>query len=427
MNDQQHRMSRDRFIALARGSADLAAIDGLVAAQSSKHMILVSAIAAMAREEGGLGDGIALEGSRLLAQVQDRARTAAEEVISHPSVGMWALQTLRGGGAAPGARPSGLAGVAAAAAIKAGTDSEIEVPVINGSVTLPSLGVATAEGDTAIVRTAAAQIRSGGLVVEARPGQPGWRELRRVRMGDHSVLIDDLDPFRLSAPECDRTSRLEASQLADFSAMLGSAWSVLSAASAAEISAIVRVIVPFLAPRTGYVSTSSALAFGTVGMSRQPDPYTCAETLVHETQHLKLSALLDLVVLTQPDDGRRYYAPWRVDPRPASGLLQGAYAFFGVSGFWREQRALAPESQVRQRAEGEFARWRDGAARVAETLLSCGQLTAAGTVFVAEMADVLNAWCREPVDPEALAAARLEAERHRARWRSDHGDPDQPQ
>ena len=68
-------------------------------------------------------------------------------------------------------------------------------------------------------------------------------------------------------------------------------------------------------------------------MSRQPDKYTCAETLVHETQHLKLCALLDLVTLARPDDGRRYYAPWRPDPRPAGGLLQGAYAFLGVSGF----------------------------------------------------------------------------------------------
>jgi hypothetical protein len=40
----------------------------------------------------------------------------------------------------------------------------------------------------------------------------------------------------------------------------------------------------------------------------------------------------------RPDDGQRYYAPWRADPRLASGLLQGTYAFLGVSGFWRCQR-----------------------------------------------------------------------------------------
>ena len=52
-------------------------------------------------------------------------------------------------------------------------------------------------------------------------------------------------------------------------------------------------------------------------------------TLVHEFQHSKLSAMLDLVPLTDPDDHGRYFAPWRVDPRPLAGLLQGVYAFVG--------------------------------------------------------------------------------------------------
>jgi uncharacterized protein len=155
-------------------------------------------------------------------------------------------------------------------------------------------------------------------------------------------------------------------------------------------------------------------------MSRQPDRYTCAETLVHETQHLKLCALLDLVPLTRPDEGQRYYAPWRTDPRPAGGLLQGAYAFLGVSGFWRGQRETAPDARVRLRAEAEFARWRDGAALVADTLLDSGQLTAAGQSFVGEMARVLAAWQRESVADEALAVARRKARRHRTQWQADN-------
>jgi HEXXH motif-containing protein len=421
MNDQHHQMPREQFAALARGGADLDAIHRLVAAQRSKHVILVGAVRGMAGAGRSPDDGVALAGSRLLARVQDRAPTAAEEVIGHPSVGAWALQTLRGDQMAPGARPSGLAGVAAAAAIRAGLDAEIEVPVVNGTVMLPSLGAAKAEGDTAVIHTGRAQIRSGGLLVEARPGKPGWRELRGVAVGGRNILVDDLDPFRLSAPECEQTGRLDASQLADFTTMLHRGWRVLSPASAAEISAIVRVIVPFQAPASGYASTSSSQAFGALGMSRQRDPYTCGETLVHETQHLKLCALLDLVALTEPDDGRRYYAPWRADPRPASGLLHGAYAFFGVSCFWRGQHALAPEPRIRLHAESEFARWREGAALAATTLLSCGRLTDAGAYFVGEMADVLDAWCREPVSEDALGLARQEADRHLAQWQSDNG------
>jgi HEXXH motif-containing protein len=424
MNGSHHAMPREQFIALARGRADLGAIHQLVAAQYSKHLILVGAVGEMAKAERRPDDDIALAGYELLDRVRGRVPAAVEEVISHPSVGAWAWATIRGG---EGARPSGLAAVAAAAAIKAGLDVEIEVPVINGSVTLPSLGTAQAAGDTAVIRTGAAQVHSAGLVVQARPGQPGWRELRRVAVGDRTILIDDLDPFRLSAPECEQTGRLDAARLADFTAVLRRAWAVLSPARAREISAIVRVIVPFQAPDPGYASTSSPQAFGALGMSCQRDPYACGETLVHETQHLKLSALLDLVELTEPDDGRRYYAPWRPDPRPASGLLQGAYAFFGVSGFWREQRAMAPGPRIRQRAESEFAHWREGAALTAKTLLSCGRLTTAGTDFVGEMTEVLEAWCREPVSEDALARAHRKADRHRAQWQSDNGQAGQEQ
>jgi uncharacterized protein len=144
---------------------------------------------------------------------------------------------------------------------------------------------------------------------------------------------------------------------------------------------------------------------------------------VHEAQHLKLSALLDLVTLTRQDDGRRYYAPWRTDPRPASGLLQGAYAFLGVCGFWRHQRQMAADAAIRQRADAEFARWRAGAARVTKTLLSSGQLTPAGRDFVQEMTGVLEPWLREPVPHDALAIAKRETQEHLARWQAANQTP----
>lgn len=179
---------------------------------------------------------------------------------------------------------------------------------------------------------------------------------------------------------------------------------------------MVKVIVPWQSPESGHVSVSSPQVFGSVAMSRQPDKYSCAETLVHETQHLKLCALLDLVALTWPDRGRRFYAPWRPDPRPASGLIQGAYAYLGVSGFWREQRLAAPEPEIRRRGHSEFARWRDGAATVAQTLLGSGQLTDAGVTFVEAMLKVLDEWRHEPVPPDALTVARDKSDRHLAQW-----------
>lgn len=427
MNDatqiKSHVLSSGQFAALAQGRGGSAGVDAvaqLVAAQRSKHLILVAAVGDMARRGDSPGDRIAVAGYELLARVRRQDPAVAEQVICYPSVGAWALHILQGNQAIPGALSSGLATVAAAAAIKAGIDAEIEVPIVNGTVVLPSLGVADARGYTAVVSTKNAEIRSGDLRVEARTGESGWQDLRHARVGSLDVIIDDLDPLRMPSTDGEPTSRLTPTQVTEFASSLSDAWDVLPSPSAEQIAAIIRVVVPYQAPESGRVSTSSPQSFGAVAMSRQPDKYACAETLVHETQHLKLCALLDLVALTRPDDGQRFYAPWRTDPRPASGLLQGAYAYLGVSGFWREQRWVAPELSVRQRAQAEFAQWREGAARVVGTLLSSGQLTTAGRDFVGEMADVLNAWQQEPVPGDALAVARRKADRHLARWQADN-------
>jgi uncharacterized protein len=416
-----HSLNAEQFAALAQGGGDAATIGQLVAAQGSKHLILLGKVKELAQHADRPDGAIAMAGFRLLAHVQRRDAAAAAKVIGYPSVGAWALHVIRANGASAQARPGGVAAIAAAAAIRAGLDAEIEVPVVNSTVLLPSLGAARAVGCTAIVATKAAQVRSGDLRVTICPGAPGWQELKRITVGALDVHVDDLDPFRMPATDGEATDRLTEQQLAELRDILRTAWPVLSPANAAEIAAIVRVIVPYQAPRSGYASTSSPQAFGTVAMSRQPCEYTCAETLVHETQHLKLSALLDLVTLTLPDDGQRYYAPWRTDPRPASGLLQGAYAYLGVTGFWREQRRVAPEPKVRQRAQVEFARWRDGAAVVVETLLGSEQLTRLGEVFAEAMAGVLDAWRGEAVPGDALAIARLKSDRHLAQWQMDNG------
>jgi len=57
--------------------------------------------------------------------------------------------------------------------------------------------------------------------------------------------------------------------------------------------------------------------------SLPPDPAQMAETLVHEFHHIKLGGLTHLVRLTDDDQTASHYAPWRDDPRPLGGFLQG--------------------------------------------------------------------------------------------------------
>jgi uncharacterized protein len=426
-----HGISPEIFDALAAGGGGIEAVRDLAAAQHSKHLILLQGVLAAARKADHEHYPLARRGWDLLAAVHRHDRAAADAVIRHPAVGAWALRTvraLRGEPAIPGAEPGRLGAVAAAAAIRAKLPSEIELVATDETVVLPSLGAAAVAGPLAVVRTTAhhAEVSSASRRVEipADPHRdaPGWNALRQVSVGPLDVLIDDLDPFRMPASDnvAPRLGRLDFRR---WQTVLRATWPMLALQHpdvAVEVAAATATLIPLRGLADGQVSSSSSETFGAIAMSEPPDPYTCAVTLAHEVQHLKLAALLDIVPLTRPDDGSRYYAPWRDDPRPVSGLLQGAYAYLGVSGFWRRQRQLADGAR-RLRADMEFARWRAGAARAVETLRSSGRLEPAGLAFVDGMRNTLAIWQDEPVAPEAQARARHEAELHVARWQASYG------
>jgi uncharacterized protein len=421
MTMPHHRLSREVFAELAAGGGGVGAIRQLAAAEQSKHMILLAGVLDAAADSEQYP--LALKGYDLLTEVWRTNRDAAGTVIKHPSVGVWARRTIqacRGGPVIPGAEPGGLRAVAAAAAIHAGLDAEIDVGVTGGRVILPTLGAAEVTGTATTVRCGVHRAEVGPVAIPDNPHQdaPAWLGLRRVRVGTLSVFIDDLDPFRM--PDLPDPEPRQVS-VREWEDAFGQMWPLLESTHpvvAAEIATAVSVIVPRFRPTRGAVSTSTPEAFGAIGMSLPPDPVTCAETLAHEIQHVKLGSVMDLVSLTEPDDGTRYYAPWRDDPRPLSGLLQGAYAYLGVSGFWQRQRRVATG---RREADVEFARWREATAGAVQTLLSSGRLTPRGTDFVDGMAVTLAVWREEHVSAQALQQARSASEAHLARWQSANG------
>jgi HEXXH motif-containing protein len=395
-------------------------------------VILLRGVLAAAEAAGGPQTLRVRAAYELLAAAQHWDPANTEIVIRYPAMGAWALRTVRAsrggvsGPVADGAEPVMLSAVAAAAAIRARLPAEIEVPVRAGMAMLPSLGAAAANGNTAVVKVSGsgAEVSSADrrVVVPADPHMParGWLPLRRIRLGSRNVLVDDLDPFRMPAL-ADTAPRLTGADIAEWAAALGKAWSLLEtkhATVAAEGAEAITVIVPHLRPPRGHSSSSSSETFGAVAMSQPIDLVTSAVTLAHELQHLKLFALIDLVPLTLPDDGQRYYAPWRDDPRPLDGLLQGTYAFLGVSGFWRQQRGFTG-GDAGLYAQIQFARWLAATAQTVETLSSSGRLTAAGQEFVAGMARTLRRWADEPIPEQAREAAQYEARAHLARWLSN--------
>lgn len=434
MRSRYHSIPRELFDALATGGGGPEAIGALAAAEYSKHALLLRGVLAATEAADATQARFARTGWEVLTEVRRRDHDAAARVMRYPAVGAWAAHTLRALETGTGAlQAAGLAAVAAAAAVRSGIEVEIPVPSVAGVVSLPSLGVALVDADSAVVRSfrGGAEIRWAHGRVEipasAQLDAPGWFGLRDCHAGGLEAVIEDLDPFRMPAVD-GLAPRLTEGEALTWRRALQQGWRVLAAvhpAAAAEAAAAISVIVPLRRSVYGHVSSSSPDTFGAVAMSEPPDPDTCASTLTHELQHVKLCAVLDIVRLTLRDDGRRFYAPWRDDPRPVAGLLQGAYAFVGVTEFWRRRRRQAANA-AQLRADGEFALWRAGTTRVIHTLLSSNGLTPVGADFVQRMAQTVGSWMSEPVSPQARAFARSEAENHLARWELRHGPVPRP-
>ena len=74
-------------------------------------------------------------------------------------------------------------------------------------------------------------------------------------------------------------------------------------------------------------------------------PWRVAESILHEFMHLQLSAIENVVPLVATKRGA-YYSPWRKEMRPVSGVLHGAYAFFGVNDFVLKGLRLAQSPRI---------------------------------------------------------------------------------
>lgn len=137
-------------------------------------------------------------------------------------------------------------------------------------------------------------------------------------------------------------------------------------------------------PRGRDISAAARHAFGAVATALPAGPVTLALLLIHEFQHVKLGALLDIYDLHDPADARMFHAPWREDLRPLEGLLRGTYAHLAVTDFWRAGQHAA-DGPARETADDRFAYWREHTREATETLAGSGSLTPLGVRFVDQM------------------------------------------
>jgi HEXXH motif-containing protein len=444
-----HGLDARQLRALVSGGGDAGVLSALIGAEYSWRLATVRAVCDALRPRELAPLAPADEACALLTRVERRAPDVVREILSHPHVGTWATTVLRRlrdpstATAEPLWVEAGyLHALAAAAAIRAGLDFRIRVPACDGWVVLPTLGraalpVAARFGLAEAVRTGGrVRVRLGDSAVEVPADSsvdgPGWQAARSVSLSADgvtwSVVIDDLDPYRTPDDGPPPSDRLGAASLARWRSLLGAAWDLLAADHENEVRALARglkVVTPL--PAVGRFcsrSASSDDAFGSVLISAPDDPARLAAVLVHEFQHTKLGGLMHLADLCDASCEQLFYAPWRDDPRPLAGLLQGVYAFVGVSRFWRSHRRRAVGGHALL-AHFEFALWREQTLRTIEMLRGQAALTELGAGVLGGLWRRIAPWQSDPVPSRVAVAARAASADHRAGWRLHHVRPDE--
>ncbi|WP_194292987.1 HEXXH motif domain-containing protein [Streptomyces smaragdinus] len=440
----------ESFLQLSTGGGDRETLGALRDGQKSKRLILLRMVLdAVVADPAAMGPLPSAHSAwQLLSRVQYEDPGAFEAVLIHPSTGVWAAHVLR---RLRGVKSSDVplwteAGylhtLAATAAIRAGMEFHARVPVPDGrTLHLPSLGTARIpQADTGRARPYAATVRAAGrragrvAVVSPRgacvllpesldSSRPGWRPLpyARATHGGQSLrlALDDTDPYAPFVAERQPVVQNVQSRHR-WQTLIQQGWERLVRSQpdvAGGLADVMCALVPLDPVVSGEpYSVTSPESFGSAMMQLPTDATTLAASLIHEFQHVKLGALLDLVTLTRETGDTLHYAPWRVDPRPAAGLLQGAYAHLGMVSFWRRYHATA-DGQEAQRAEFCYALMRRGTLAVLDDLLTSGQLTQLGIRFATGMRDCLVRWCAETLSPAAESDAALVAADHLGVWR----------
>lgn len=388
---------------LAHGYGDAKAIAHLSRFQRSLQILLLAKVFAAAEGNSGPRQEMVDAAIAVLKSLDGTHKAALHEVLAHPYTSVWALRCLDDAQSGH-PDPDGfahLAALAAATAIRAGADAELDVPVRRGALYLPTLGRLVVGADA--VSALRLRISGGECDVLALPGWQGVRRVPLPSFAGGGIAVEDTDPFR-RCHHWEVARRLPEADAAAWLRTVPRAWDVLARdhhSYAPGIAAGLSTIVPLAPSPSGRdVSSTARRAYGAIGAAlpapragrAQPPAAALALLMVHEFQHVKLGAVLDMADLHDRHDTRLFETPWRPDPRPLEGLLQGTYAHVGVTDFWRVRRFTAPDAAERAHAGAEFGRWFGHTLRATSVLAGSGSLTPLGGRFVEALRTTLEAW-----------------------------------
>ncbi|MEU2433809.1 HEXXH motif-containing putative peptide modification protein [Streptomyces sp. NPDC007861] len=448
---------------LGRTGGSPAVLERLAADQDARRLLLLRAILDTA--ESAPRDTLppaALARLRLhwtILEEADRAdRAATRTVLHYPLLGPWAQRCLRLL-AAPRA-PTGstretdhLGAVAAAAAVRAGLHRTFRLMARGGRLALPTLGVldlrgapgappsplvelVTDDGTLTVLPPAAPPVVVRPGAAGVRPSaDPRWTPVHLLRSPAGTVLLDHLDPYRTADSGLERHGLAPAEALGkEVRDRWEEAWASVAPLLAVggrqrlDDLALLRCLVP-LAPPPGaatagggplHCSGTRREAFGAVLSSTPQSPAFLAATLVHELHHIKLSALAELTPLHTADGRPRHWAPWRPDPRPFDGLLQGTYSHAALADYWQRFALHTTDAALRDLAWAEHARCREQVAAVLPVIAGSRSLTPAGRILTDELLAHHTALGARPAPAGHQARAAAYVATARAAWKRRH-------
>ncbi|MFB7501533.1 HEXXH motif-containing putative peptide modification protein [Streptomyces sp. NPDC056161] len=446
------------------GGADTLAL--LVRDQDTRRMILLRAVldAAETAEPEVCSDARRTrlrQDWALLAEADrtDRARgrpSSARTRLVHPLTGPWAGRCRRGLRRARTTDPARhelardlahFSTLAAVAAARAGIPFSTRLTPRDGLLALPSLGALRTDPDEAAVEAVhdngVLTLRRSGIrdvVVHLERDTGAWSAastwtsayaLPGLLPGAQPMPLEDLDPYRVPSSGPGRHALGAAPDDTERKRWL-QAWSAVAAVlrtggehRLTETLALLRCLVPLESPPgaegRGSSSATRHEAFGALLSSVPATPVAFAATLVHELQHCKLAALSEMVTLHQADATARYFAPWRPDPRPYDGLLQGAYAHLGLADFF-QRRALTQDGDGQRSTSAwiQHARYRAQVGAALPALVGSPHLTVRGRAFVDEMVVAHERMADHPAPRGHTARAQAYVKAARALWIQRH-------
>jgi uncharacterized protein len=395
---------------LAAGSASAATIAKLVEAQAELGRDLLVDL----REH--VDD---LPGWDLITRMDEEQPRAFDAVLAHPYVRNWAQECLIASRTQRSARSTTrrlahLAGIAAAAAIRAGTEAQIDVPVVGGAIHLPTLGALAVDTETAAL---AVSVDAGGFTAAhertlytvrlglGEPTDARWQPVRRLRApgafeadpfgaDTFDCVLDDGDPYRDCFAE-PPMQRLTDHSITAWRNLFADSWALIlrdHAAYAPGIRASINTLTPLTAAGPRDAPLAEKNAFGAVGLALPQDAPAMALALIAASQRMYMRAISDFYDLTDPRDRTLHRASWRRHPRGVSELLLDAYAHVAVTDFWLARAAATEGTPEHPRAATEAARSLRIADEALDMLAAARSVTALGRRFLAALRAKIEPW-----------------------------------